>query len=293
MPVVQNNEVPDISIGVPTRDAGPGLRRVLDAVFAQETTKRFEVTVFDSESTDGTLDILAEYPVRIVTVARDTFNWGRLRDRLFQEARGPIVVNLSSDAVPAEATWLENLLRPFEDPAVGVSCGSSIPDPQRPFPQFQWERNGYYYFTREIKKFVARHGKGMSFANTAVRRTVWEQLRIDPQSTGEDFGFQTKLHAAGIPIEFPSDAPVMHHHNYTLKEVFRRCRNEGLALREMGCAYNEADLILDLLSVKKYVQWLREVKRGSLRSPAEWVYPGLRPIAVYLGSRFARKMVWY
>src|SRR5690606_3436331 len=118
---------------------------------------------------------------------------------------------------------------------------------------------------------TAKHGKGLSFANTAVRRTVWESLRIEPQATGEDFGFQIKLHKAGVPIAFPDDAPVLHHHNYTLKGVYRRCRNEGLALREMGCAYTEADLATDLLSPKKYLQWMRELKRGTLRSGAEWL----------------------
>ncbi len=122
---------------------------------------------------------------------------------------------------------------------------------------------------------------------------MWEALGIEPQATGEDFQFQTKLVGAGYRIAFPADAPVLHHHNYTLKGVYRRCRNEGLALRQMGCAYHELDLVFDLLTPKKYVQWLREVKRGSLGNAGEWLYPVLRPIAVYHGSRFARRMVWY
>ena len=287
------NDPPEITIGIPCRNGGPILRRASAQVFAQETDRRFEVIAFDSGSTDDTLEALAAHPVRVVPIDQATFDWGRLRERLFEEARGAIVVNLSQDAVPTGTDWLERLVAPLGDPAVGVSCGSSIPDPDRHFPQFQWERNGYYYFTREIAKFTAKYGKGLSFANTAVRRSVWAALRIEPQATGEDFGFQMKLHAAGVPIAFPNDAPVLHHHNYTLRGVFRRCRNEGLALREMGCAYTEADLIADLLGPGKYVQWLREVKRGSLRSSAEWLYPALRPVAVYTGSRFARKMVWY
>ncbi len=283
----------DITIGIPCRDAGPSFRRLLERVFAQETDRRIEVLALDSGSTDGTLEMLAEHPVRVIGIPRAQFDWGRLRERLFEEARGGIVVNLSQDAVPAETSWLENLVRPLLDTDAGVSCGSSIPDPERSFRQFQWERNGYYYFTREIKRFVARYGRGLSFANTAVRRTVWEELHIDPQATGEDFGFQIKLHAAQVPIAFPQDAPVLHHHNYSLKGVYRRCRNEGLALREMGCAYSEADLLYDLLSPRKYVQWLREARRGGLRNAAEWVYPVLRPAAVYAGSRFARKMQWY
>lgn len=80
--------------------------------------------------------------------------------------------------------------------------------------------------SREIAKFTRRYGKGLSFANTAVRRGVWETLHIHSQATGEDFGFQMKLHAAGVPIAFPDDAPVLHHHNYTLRGVYRRCRND-------------------------------------------------------------------
>lgn len=284
---------PEITIGIPCRNGGEILRRALDRVFAQETDRRYEVVAYDSGSTDGTLEALTAYPVRVVSVDPAAFDWGRLRERIFAEARGAIVVNLSQDAVPARLDWLERLLAPLADPAVGVSCGSSIPDPDRAFAQFPWEKNGYYYFTREIAKFTARYGKGLSFANTAVRRSVWEPLRIDPQATGEDFGFQKKLHAAGVTIVFPDDAPVLHHHNYSLRGVYRRCRNEGLALREMGCAYTEADLIADLASPAKYAQWLRELKRGSLRSSAAVLYPVLRPVAVYAGSRFAQKMVWY
>lgn len=284
---------PDITIAIPTRDAGPTLRRALDQVFHQRTARRFEVIALDSGSTDGTLDTLAAYPVRVVAIEKASFDWGRLRERLFVEARAPVVVNLSQDAVPACEVWLENLVRPLDDPGIGASCGSSLPDPDRAFPQFQWERNGYYYFTREIRKFVSRYGKGLSFANTAVPKRVWEQVRIDAQATGEDFQFQMKLHERGLRIAFPADAPVLHHHNYTLRGVFRRCRNEGLALRQMGCGYNEFDLVCDLLSPPKYLQWLREVKRGSLHNGGEWIYPVLRPLAVYWGSRFARKMVWY
>lgn len=293
MPEALREERPEISIGIPTRNAGPDLRRLLAQVFAQKTLRRFEVMALDSGSTDGTLEILGAFPVRVIPIDRAEFDWGRLRERLFQEARGNIVVNLSQDAIPAGTDWLERLIAPLADPEVGASSGSSIPDPERSFPQFQWEKNGYYYFTREIRKFVRRYGKGMSFANTAVPRSVWERLHVAPQATGEDFGFQMRLHAAGLRIAFPADAPVLHHHNYTLGGAFRRCRNEGLALRQMGCAYHEVDLLADLISLPKYRQWLRELRRGGLRSAAEWLYPVLRPMAVYAGSRFARRMVWY
>jgi len=284
---------PEVTIGIPCRDGGAVLRRALAAVFEQETARSFEVVALDSGSRDGTLETLAAWPVRVVHIDPAAFDWGRVRQRLFEEARGGYVVNLSQDAVPAGRDWLERLLAPLDDPAVGVSCGSSVPDPERVERQFAWERNGWFYFTREMARFRARHGRGLSFANTAVRRSAWAVLGIDPQATGEDFGFQRKLHAAGVGIAFPADAPVLHHHHYGLGGLWRRCRNEGLALREMGFPYTAADCLADLASPRKYVQWLRELRHGRLRTPAEWVFPAARPLAVYAGSRFARRMVWY
>ncbi len=283
----------DVTVAMPTRDGGPIFERALQAVLGQETNKRVELLALDSGSRDGTLELLRAHHVRVLEAVPSGFNWGAARERMFQEARGGIVVNLSQDAVPARADWLERLTAPMEARDVAVSCGSSIPDPQRGFPQFQWEKNGYYYFTQEIRKFVRRYGRGVSFANTAVRRSVWEAYRIQPQATGEDFQFQQTLHGSPWRVVFPDDAPVLHHHNYTTRAVWRRCRNEGLALRGMGCSYHEGDLIRDLASLPKYRQWLREAVRGGLTTPAEWLYPVLRPLAVYSGSRFARRYIWY
>jgi hypothetical protein len=166
-----------------------------------------------------------------------------------------------------------------------VSCGASIPDPDRGFEQFPWERNGYFYFTREMAKFRAAHGRGVSFANAAVRRSVWERLRIGPQALGEDFQFQQRAQAAGFAIAFPANSEVLHHHDYDLAGLWGRCRNEGLALRELGCPYSTRDLAVDLVSPRKYVQWMRELMRGGLRTSAAVLFPVARPLAVYAGSR--------
>ena len=283
----------DVTIAILTRNPGPMLPRLLQAVFRQDTRKPFEVLIVDSGSTDGSVDLLRSQPVRLLCIPREEFDWGRTREFAYRQCDSPIIVNLSQDAIPMQPTWLDNLIRPLEDPGVGASCGSSLPDPERHFPQFPWERNGYFYFTREIAKFVARYGKGLSFANSAVPRTVWERLRFDEQPTGEDFQFQTKLHAAGLRIVFPGDAPVLHHHNYSLAGLWYRCRNEGFALRLLGCPYHELDLARDLLSARKFIQWAREWKRGSLKTSADCLFPVVRPIAVYAGSRFARRPVWY
>jgi cellulose synthase/poly-beta-1,6-N-acetylglucosamine synthase-like glycosyltransferase len=203
-------------------------------------------------------------------------------------ALGEFIVHLSQDAVPASDSWLENLVAPFSDPAVAISCGHSIPDPARGYPQFAWERNGYFYFTREMLKYRDAHGRGVSFANAAVRRSAWERLRIEAQALAEDFQFQMKVQNAGMRVAFAEAADVWHHHTYDLRGLWVRCRNEGLAMRQMGIDYTSGDLARDLVSPRKYVQWLREVRYGRMHTAAEALFPLVRPLAVYAGGHFAR-----
>jgi len=283
----------DVCIAILVRDAGALLPRLLDAVLAQETPQRLEILAVDSGSTDGSLDVLRRYPVRLIEIPSKDFNWGRTRDFAYRQSSAPVMVNLSQDAIPMRTDWLDNLIRPLSEPAVGCSCGSSLPDPERVFPQFPWERNGYFYFTRETRRFVAQYGRGLSFANSAVPRAVWAKLRFDEQPTGEDFQFQRKLHGAGLRIAFPEDAPVLHHHNYTFGALWRRCRNEGYALKFLGCPYSAIDTFLDLTSPRKYVQWLREIRYGRLHTAADLLFPIARPLAIYMGSRFTRRPIWY
>jgi len=280
----------DVTVAVLTRNAGPILERLLHAVAEQETDRRVEVLAVDSGSSDGTLEVLQAARARVVPITPDTFNFGLARDRAFEEAQGAIVVSLSQDAVPTHGRWLENLIAPLTDAEVGASCGRSIPDPERPDKQFLWERNGYFYFTREMKKFAAKYGRGLSNSNSAIRREVWERLKFGEQAIGEDFRFQTKLHAEGLRVAFPDDAPVLHHHSYTLRSLAKRCRNEGLGLRELGCPYGEWDLVLDFFHPQVNWVWLRELLRGRIRNASSLCFPDLRPIMVYIGSRFGRRL---
>jgi rhamnosyltransferase len=282
----------DVTVAVPTRDSGPLLARVLDAVARQNTRRSVELLALDAESEDGTPALLSGHGARVVTYPRAGFDFGRMRERLFQEAGGTIVVNLSHDAIPADADWLERLLAPLEDPAVAATCGPSRPDPERGARQFAWERNGLFYFTREIGRFRARYGRGLSFANAAVRRSAWRACGFDPIPLGEDFQLQQKLDAAGWRVAFPQDAVVLHHHHYDLPRLYARCRNEGLALRRLGCGYGELDLLRDWLRPGVWRQWAREGARGDLRGAAEWLFPAVRPAAVYAGSRWGRRPWW-
>lgn len=273
-----------ITIAYLTRNGGGLLARSLAAIPEQSTAHDIEVLAVDSGSTDGTVSTLLHAGARVVEIPSEEFNFGRTRDLAYQRAMGEIVVNLSQDAVPAHRDWLERLLAPLEEKSVAASCGRSVFDPERGHRQFAWERNGYFYFTREMVQFRRRYGRGLSFSNSAVRRSAWEQLRFGAIALGEDFQFQIAAKEAGFALAFPEGAEVLHHHDYTLPALWRRCRDEGAALKQLGCAYNALDLARDLSSPPKFVQFARDIAHARLRTPAEILFPLLRPLAVYSGN---------
>jgi len=277
-----------VTIALLTFNGGELLKRLVDAVRTQETSRTLQFIAVDSGSTDKTRDVLGDAGFSVTTIPSESFNFGSTRDHLYTLATNDYVVNLSQDAIPAHDGWLENLITPLDgNEKMAASCGRSVPDEQRHYSQFPWEKNGYFYFTREMQRFSSTHGKGLSFSNSAVRRSVWEDLRFQPIVLSEDFQFQIALQKEGWSIAFPHDAQVLHHHDYNVDALTRRCKDEGAALRALGCPYSFNDCLSDWLHYRKNLQWLREIKYRRLHSRAAWLFPVLRPWAVYQGSKSA------
>ncbi len=79
---------PLVSIVIPTLNGGPALRRLLAAIDAQVTAFDRDVLAIDSESTDGTLDVLREHGASITSIAPGTFNHGATRNAALEQVRG-------------------------------------------------------------------------------------------------------------------------------------------------------------------------------------------------------------
>ena len=105
---------------MPTYQGIEFLERVFDALAGQRASFSWEVRVVDSGSTDGTWEFIGALEERFpvpVTRARIhgvEFDHGDTRNLLAASARGPFLVFLTQDAIPATDTWLEQLIGNFE-----------------------------------------------------------------------------------------------------------------------------------------------------------------------------------
>ena len=55
----------DVTIVIPTKNAGRLFEKVLKKVFAQETTYEYEVICVDSGSSDNTIEIIKKFPCKL------------------------------------------------------------------------------------------------------------------------------------------------------------------------------------------------------------------------------------
>lgn len=104
---------PTISFLIPTYNAIEYIQQCLDAVEKLDYPKnKIQIVVADGGSTDGTLEILTRYDVRIVRNDKRTAEYGK--KIAFDNSTGSIVVLLDSDNIIASTDWLKKLLKPFE-----------------------------------------------------------------------------------------------------------------------------------------------------------------------------------
>src|ERR1700682_2417050 len=119
----------DVSILLLTKNGEHDLKSVLPAVFSQKCMPRFELIAVDSGSTDDTLQILRQFPVRIEQIPAQAFHHARTRNLAAGLAEGEGLIFLSQDAIPASDGWLSALLANFSDLSVGAVYGRQLPKP--------------------------------------------------------------------------------------------------------------------------------------------------------------------
>lgn len=141
----------EASIIVPTRNRAASLARALASFVAQDCApERYEILAVDNGSSDETGAVVRaagarhrDHRIRCIEEPVPGLLSGRHRGA--KEARGHILVFVDDD-ITAETGWLSAILDAFEDPAVHLVGGPSIPrfetDPPRWMERFFDHRKG-------------------------------------------------------------------------------------------------------------------------------------------------------
>jgi rhamnosyltransferase len=228
-----------------TYNAAEYIEEVLNACFAQEAPFGYEVLVIDSGSSDSTLEILKDFPVRLHQIPNSEFGHGKTRNLGAKLAKGEFVLNISHDAVPATKHWLEEMLRPFSySDKIAAVLGKQVPRPDccpvvkrdviALFRSFGPDH--LVPLSAENPHVTLQAAKDMitffSDVNSAVRRDILEKIPYPDVDYAEDQALGRQLIKAGYLKAYAPLGAVIHSHNYPLGAYSRRMREEFAGLRK-------------------------------------------------------------
>lgn len=185
----------------------------------------FELISLDNESTDGTLQEIKKYTDLTINIPKGTYVPGRVLNQGMEVSHGEFVVFLNSDCTPQNKSWLKNLLAGFTDDKVAAVFSRQIPRSNcHPILAKDTEDT----FGDGSRQKYWRHC--FSMASSAIRRSVWEQMGFNEQiQYSEDIDWTWRARQKGYTIRYVADSIVMHSHNYTLKQFYKRHYGEGRA----------------------------------------------------------------
>jgi glycosyltransferase involved in cell wall biosynthesis len=202
--------------------------RLLEGVRRQSIDDA-ELILVDSGSTDRTVEIAREYGATIVHIAADEFSFGRSLNRGVEAAAREYVVIASAHVYPVYPDWLECLIRPFEDPRVGLVYGRQRGTSSSKFSEQQIFRQ--WFPDQDINR---QESPFCNNANAAIRRSLWQRHPYDESLTGlEDIAWAKWAQSQGYAIAYSAHAEIIHVHNETPRAVYERYRREAMAFKRI------------------------------------------------------------
>lgn len=162
--------LPFISVVVPVRNGASMIGDCISSILACEyPADRHEVLVVDNASTDATAEVIAGHPVRLLSEPRQGVSFAR--NRGIAESRGEILAFIDGDCL-ADAVWLRELVRPFEDPTIGCVAGELRHLPADTAAERQATR-----MLGDWQRFAVNSNPPYAItANAAFRRDVFDEV---------------------------------------------------------------------------------------------------------------------
>lgn len=226
--VVDNKIKPSCSVVIRCFNEEKHIGVLLSGIMVQ-TVKNIEIILVDSGSTDATLLIASQYPVKIIHLKPEDFSFGHSLNLGCSIASTDIIVIASAHVYPLCIDWLESLLEPFSDPDVALVYGKQRGDENACYAEQQIYRKWYPEHSVNHQKHPFCNN-----ANAAIRKSLWVQFPYNSELTGlEDLDWARRVIESGRKIVYTARAEVIHVHNETPRQIYNRYLREAIAYKRI------------------------------------------------------------
>lgn len=166
--------------------------------------------------------------VEVYHLAKEEFDHGGTRDRGVRMSTADLVVCMTQDAMPADETLIEELVKPFDDPEVWAAYARQLPNEDcREVEKYTRSFNYPEQSMVKTKEDLDRLGIKTFFCSNvcaAWRREKYLELGGFVKHTifNEDMILAGTIIKQGGKIAYCAKAKVIHSHNYSAFQQFHR-----------------------------------------------------------------------
>jgi len=187
---------PVVSVVIPAHNEEKWISACLESVLRRDAFANKEVIVVDDASSDGTKEILADFPVAVIRNDKPV-GPSSARNIGVSRAKGSIIVFIDAHCIVEDDQWMGKILSFFRDSEVGAVAG---------------------YFKRQPSRWGAQRLRVRSrlrvikSANAAYRKDVFEQVGgFDPSiEWAGDKVLTFKIHRSGWKVVHSREIQVVH-----------------------------------------------------------------------------------
>ena len=282
------NKIPTISIVIPTINEERNIGRCLESIFSQSYPKnRLEVIIVDDLSTDKTLEIAKNYPVKILTSGKKHGEISKIIG--FNKARGDYVMYLDADTELKGKAWFQKMILPLiEDPKIVASftwegCRPSDSPMERYLSFDQLQRDPVYqFFSPGVQDVISEKRQGYDLcvykhdkippAGRCLYRSKQLLEAIKSESIFMELDVLMIFILKGLnKFAYVPETGIYHHHAPNLSELLRKRR------------YNMTKVYF-LHAHKRLYTWFDLTKKKDVLKIIIWViYANLIIPSVFVG----------
>lgn len=265
----------DVSVIIPTRCAEKYIDNLIERLFNQ-TVKPCEIIIIDTVSGDKTKEICKKYKnVEYIQIEQNEFNHGKTRNTAAKLAIGEVIVFMTQDAYPKDDKFIEELIKPLGKNDVVCTYGRQLAKENAKLLE-TFSRNFNYGDKDIIKSKVDIPKLGIKtffFSNvcSSFIKDCFFELDGFPENIimNEDMIIASKFIYNDKKIYYASKAKVIHSHEYTYLQQFKRNFDIGVAFMENRMYLKEVS------SESEGLKFIKEAIKFLLKNNKFYLIPSL------------------
>lgn len=224
----ENGKKPEVSVIIPTYKPDIKFELLIERIQKQSYPVK-EIIVMNTEERYWNPDWeLLSPKLKVHHIKKSEFDHGKTRAEAAKLSTGDILVFFTQDSVLANKSVIENLVKAFKNPEVGVAYGRQLPNQDCGVIE-RYTRNFNYPDKSMIKGRTDLEELGIktffcSNVCAAYRKDLYKKMGgfITHTIFNEDMIYAGKIVLKGYLIAYQADAKVFHSHNYGNVEQFKR-----------------------------------------------------------------------